>query len=66
MMSTTANGQPALVGYGRGDDGRYHAHAVQVLTFAGSSIKRVVSFNDPRLVTTFGFPQVLPDSARQR
>jgi len=65
MMSTAANGQPALVGYGRGDDGRYRAHAVQVLTFAGSSIARVVSFNDPRLVTTFGFPQVLPDSARQ-
>jgi RNA polymerase sigma-70 factor, ECF subfamily len=66
MIPTTANGQPALVGYGRGDDGRYHAHAVQVLTFAGSSIAGVVSFNDSHLVATFGFPPVLPGAAQSR
>jgi RNA polymerase sigma-70 factor (ECF subfamily) len=59
MIPTLANGQPALVGYRRGADDAYHAHAVQVLTFAGSSITRVVSFNDPSLVATFGFSPVL-------
>jgi RNA polymerase sigma-70 factor (ECF subfamily) len=66
MIPTMANGQPALVGYERGLDGRYHAHAVQVLTFAGSSLTHVVSFNDPDLVATFGFPLVLPDAAPPR
>jgi RNA polymerase sigma-70 factor (ECF subfamily) len=60
MIPTAANGQPALVGYARGADGSYHAHAVQVLAFAGSSVTRVTSFNDPDLVATFGLPSVLP------
>lgn len=62
MIPTLANGQLALVGYWRGPDGTYHAHAVQVLTFAGPAITRVVSFNDPSLVTTFGFPPVLDEA----
>jgi RNA polymerase sigma-70 factor, ECF subfamily len=66
MIPTVANGQPALVGYKRGADGEHHAHGVQVLTFAGSSISRVTSFNDPELVTTFGFPSRLPDTAQSR
>jgi RNA polymerase sigma-70 factor, ECF subfamily len=64
MIPTVANGQPALIGYGREADGCYHAHGVQVLTFDGSSIAHVVSFNDPDLVATFGFPPVLPDDAQ--
>ena len=66
MIPTLANGQPALIGYGRGVDGRYHAHAVQVLTFAGGSISHIVSFNDPDLVATFGFPQLLPEIGGRR
>jgi RNA polymerase sigma-70 factor, ECF subfamily len=66
MIPTVANGQPALAGYMRGADGLHHAHAVQVLTLAGSSISRVTSVNDPELVTTFGFPLVLPDTAQSR
>jgi RNA polymerase sigma-70 factor (ECF subfamily) len=62
MIPTTANGQPALAAYARGDDGVYRAHAIQVLTLAGSRVARIVSFNDPGLVTTFGLPQVLPAS----
>ena len=64
MIPTLANGQPALIGYGRGSDGAYHAHAVQVLTVSGSSITHVVSFNDPSLVTTFGFPPILTEPVR--
>jgi RNA polymerase sigma-70 factor (ECF subfamily) len=73
LIPTAANGQPALAGYLRDHEGVYRAHAVQVLTLAGSRgevregrpagpaqrIARIVSFNDPGLVTTFGLPQVL-------
>jgi len=38
----------------------------QAPTCAGSSISRVTWFNDPELVTTFGFPSVLPDTAQSR
>jgi RNA polymerase sigma-70 factor (ECF subfamily) len=60
MIPTLANGQPALAGYARGADGLYHAHAVQVLTFTGSWVAHVVSFNDPALFATFQLPAVLP------
>jgi RNA polymerase sigma-70 factor (ECF subfamily) len=59
LIPTAANGQPALAGYLRDHEGVYRAHAVQVLTLAGSRVARIVSFNDPALVTTFGLPQVL-------
>jgi RNA polymerase sigma-70 factor (ECF subfamily) len=63
MIPTAANGQLALVTYALGADGRHHAHGVQVLSAADASITHIVSFNDPELVTTFGFPPVLADSA---
>jgi RNA polymerase sigma-70 factor (ECF subfamily) len=66
MFPTVANGQPTLVAYSRGGDGRYHAHAVQVLSFAGSSISHVVSFNDATLVAAFGFPAVLSEAGELR
>ncbi len=59
LISTSANSQPALAGYLRDQEGVHRAHAVQVLTLAGSQVTRIVSFNDPGLVTTFGLPQVL-------
>ena len=65
LIPTAADGQPALIGYGKGADGYYHAHAVQVLTIAGASISHITSFNDPALVATFGFPPLLNDSAAQ-
>jgi RNA polymerase sigma-70 factor (ECF subfamily) len=62
FVAAAANGQPTLAAYLLEDDGKYHAHAVQVLTFAGASIAHVVSFNDPDLLATFGLPPVLPDA----
>jgi RNA polymerase sigma-70 factor (ECF subfamily) len=61
MFPTMANGQPALVGYSREADGRYHAHAVQVLTCVAGAISHIVSFNDPELAATFGYPPLLPE-----
>lgn len=60
MIPTSANGQPALASYARDADGLYRAHAVQVLSFAGSSVAHVISFNDAGLVATFQLPPVLP------
>jgi RNA polymerase sigma-70 factor, ECF subfamily len=60
MFPTAANGQPAVACYLRDHDGVHRAHAIAVLTVAGSSISRIVSFNDPALLTVFGMPQVAP------
>ena len=59
-VPAAANGQPALAVYQRGDDGGYRAHAIQVLTFTGTGIARIVSFIEPRLFATFGLPEQLP------
>ena len=53
MVPSRANGQPALVEYGRVCDGRYEAHGIQVLTLIGARIARITAFNDPSLVPTF-------------
>jgi RNA polymerase sigma-70 factor, ECF subfamily len=53
---TAANGQPAFAAYIRGDDGQFLAHAIQVLTVRAGRIARIVSFNDGRLLATFGLP----------
>jgi RNA polymerase sigma-70 factor, ECF subfamily len=62
MVRVTANGQPAAAVYRRGDDGAYHAHAVQVLIITDTGISRIISFNDPGLFGAFGLP-VTPDAA---
>jgi len=59
MVPTAANGQPAFAAYLRGHDGVHRAHAVQVLTVSASGIARVVSFNQPELLATFGMAQTL-------
>ncbi|MEU1037791.1 RNA polymerase subunit sigma-70 [Streptomyces sp. NPDC005551] len=59
LVPTRANGQPALVAYTRGGEGRYEAYGVQVLTLTGARIARITAFNDPRLVPTFGLAPAL-------
>ena len=60
LIRVAANGQPGFAAYLRDGDGRYRAHAVQVLTLDAASIARVVSFNQPELFAMFGLPPVLP------
>ena len=60
MVRVAANGQPGFAAYLRDRDGRYRAHAVQVLTIDATSIVRVVSFNQPELFAIFGLPSALP------
>jgi RNA polymerase sigma-70 factor, ECF subfamily len=61
LVPTSANGQPAVAAYRRGQDGVHHAFLVQVFTMAGSGIARMVAFRDPRLFPTFGLPPALPE-----
>lgn len=53
-VPVTANGQPGFAVYKRGEDGAYHAHAIQVLTVTASGIARIVVFTDPEVFTSFG------------
>jgi RNA polymerase sigma-70 factor (ECF subfamily) len=60
MIPTSANGQPAVASYLRGDDGIHHAHSVHVLTITGSGIGRITAFQNPSLFTAFGLPLTQP------
>jgi RNA polymerase sigma-70 factor (ECF subfamily) len=59
LISTHANGQPALAIYRRTSaDGAYRAFALQVLTIdrASGHIAEVTSFLSPKLFARFGLP----------
>ena len=55
-----ANGQPAAVCYHRDGDGAYQAYGIVTLTVTAAGITRIVSFGDPTLVRSFGFPPAWP------
>ncbi|MGW4770262.1 RNA polymerase subunit sigma-70 [Nocardia sp. NPDC004278] len=61
MIPTTANGQPAAVVYRRDGDGELRASGTVVLSPTAAGVSRVIAFEDPALVATFGFPNVLAD-----
>ncbi|MET8156039.1 sigma-70 family RNA polymerase sigma factor [Sphaerisporangium sp. NPDC005289] len=56
MLPTGANGQPAAVAYTRDGHGAYQAYGIVVLTVTGAGISQIISFHQPGLVATFGFP----------
>ncbi|SEG76971.1 RNA polymerase, sigma subunit, ECF family [Actinacidiphila yanglinensis] len=61
LLPLTANGgQPALATYEIAEDGRHHAHAIQVLTLRGPLVAAIHVFRDPTLFPLFGLPGVLP------
>ncbi|WP_371781309.1 sigma-70 family RNA polymerase sigma factor [Streptosporangium subroseum] len=69
LLPVTANGQPALATYWRGEDGVFRAHAIQVLTMSENRVARMVIFREPSLFSAFGLPRDLGvagphDSAR--
>jgi RNA polymerase sigma-70 factor, ECF subfamily len=66
LFPTTANGQPAFAVYERGNDGRFAAHSIHVLTLEQDSISALTAFLPPtgsQLFRAFGFPLILPDAA---
>ena len=59
MTPTAANGQPAAAAYRRGDDGRYRAFGLGVLTVTADGIAKITVFGGgARLVEAFGLPAV--------
>jgi RNA polymerase sigma-70 factor (ECF subfamily) len=60
LPAARANGQPAAVCYHRDPDGAYQAYGIVTLTMTTAGITRIVSFGDPALVRSFGFPPVWP------
>jgi RNA polymerase sigma-70 factor, ECF subfamily len=60
MLPTSANRQPAAAAYLRHGDGTHRAFGIAVLTTTTTGIASIVVFGEPDLVTTFGFPPVLP------
>lgn len=59
MVPARANGQSAFVVYEHTSGGMYDAHGVQVVTMIGDRISRIIAFNDPSLVPTFGLAPTL-------
>ncbi len=59
MLRTTANGQPAVGAYCRGDQDRYEAHTLQVFSLTSSGISRNVVFQDSHLFELFDLPLAL-------
>jgi RNA polymerase sigma-70 factor (ECF subfamily) len=62
LEATSANGEPALGMYLRGEDGVFRPFCLQVLTVSRAGFSHVVSFFDHRLFDTFGLPDSLPGS----
>ena len=59
MTPTAANGQPAAAAYQRGDDGRYRAFGLGVLTATSDGIAKITVFGGgASLVEAFGLPAV--------
>jgi RNA polymerase sigma-70 factor (ECF subfamily) len=59
MLPTAANEQPAVGAYALGDDGRFHAHSLQVFTVAKAGITHNVVFFGQELFEYFGLPPEL-------
>ncbi|WP_092623445.1 sigma-70 family RNA polymerase sigma factor [Jiangella sp. DSM 45060] len=60
IVRTSANGQPALAQYLRGDDDVYRPFAVQVVSAGPTGLTHIAQFFDVSLFPRFGLPDVLP------
>jgi RNA polymerase sigma-70 factor (ECF subfamily) len=60
LALTVNDGQPALATYLRAADGRYHPHAVDVLTLRQGAVARILVFRDTALFPALGLPATLP------
>jgi RNA polymerase sigma-70 factor, ECF subfamily len=57
LVPVMANGQTAFAVYQREPGGAYHAHAVLVPTVTRTGIARMVAFQNPDLLASFGLPR---------
>ena len=58
FVHTRANGCPATAAYQRAEDGRLHAHSIQVLELVDGKIAHVYAFLDAALFGCFGLPEI--------
>jgi RNA polymerase sigma-70 factor, ECF subfamily len=59
LVPTSANLQPALAAYSRGDDGKYRPYGLMVLQIENDLITSIVGFPDPWLFEQCGLPSEL-------
>ena len=59
LVPTSANLQPALAAYARGDDGKHRPYGLMVLQIDGDLIARIVGFPDPELFEQCSLPSDL-------
>jgi RNA polymerase sigma-70 factor (ECF subfamily) len=59
LVPTSANRQPALAAYSRGDDGKHRPYGLMVLQIDGDQISGIVGFPDPWLFEQCGLPSEL-------
>src|SRR5438034_8635028 len=59
LLPTSANRQPALAAYARGDDGKHRPCGLMVLEIEGDLIAAIVGFPDPWLFEQCGLPPEL-------
>lgn len=59
LVHTSANRQPALAAYSRGDDGKHRPYGLMVLEIDGGLISGIVGFPDPWLFERSGLPHEL-------
>jgi RNA polymerase sigma-70 factor (TIGR02960 family) len=59
LVQTSANRQPALAAYSRGDDGKYRPYGLMVLQIESGLISGIVGFPDPWLFEQCGLPSEL-------
>jgi RNA polymerase sigma-70 factor (ECF subfamily) len=59
LVPTSANRQPALAAYARGDDGKHRPYGLMVLEIEGDLISGIVGVPDPGLFEQCGLPSEL-------
>jgi RNA polymerase sigma-70 factor (ECF subfamily) len=59
MVSTSANGQPAVAAYAPDADGGHRLHTLQVFAVRQGKIAHTVVFQDPAVFAAFDLPAVL-------
>jgi RNA polymerase sigma-70 factor, ECF subfamily len=56
LVRTSANRQPALAAYTRGDEGKQRPYGLMVLQIEGGRIAGIIGFPDPWLFEQCGLP----------
>jgi len=56
VLPVTANGQAAVAGYLRDEQGGFSAHGIELFTLEGGRIAGIMAFLDASMFARFGLP----------